>query len=348
MTSSRSLVVVLLFSIASPLPAEELQPSPTATPDQVRQTVDRAVAYLQTESGTWLSTRKCAACHHAGMPLWALSVADQRGYTIDRQYLADRIEQLLGNEENLFGSRIFPNPADPPDPRPSGRGLNMGLPFLAVAARSLPKLTDGQAESLRKIDDLTVQKQQPDGSWEFFAGLRRPPINEVQSTDVAWVLMSLEAGTTPDSPEAQKTALANGMRWLATAPPSELHQDKALKLILGARTGASRESLQGTIDELLALQRVDGGWTQTVKEPRSDAFATGQTLYGLALLGFTANDPAVRRAIDFLVATQSPEGKWAMVSRSTPNGEEGSSKLLTPIECAAASWAVLGLVETNP
>src|SRR5262245_6640774 len=220
MSSLRWIVVILVWTISSNARADEstpsppatvdLQPSPTASPEQLRQTVDRATTYLQSESGTWLSTRKCAACHHAGMPLWALSVADQRGYTIDRQYLAERIEQLLGNEEQLFGSRVFPNPADPPDPRPSGRGLNMGLPFLAVAARSLPALTDGQAESLKKIDDLTVQKQQPDGSWEFFAGLRRPPVNEVQTTDVAWILMSLEAGTGPDASDAQKAALANG------------------------------------------------------------------------------------------------------------------------------------------
>ena len=54
----------------------------------------------------------------------------------------------------------------------------MGLPFLAVAGRSLPSLTEGQERSLKRIADEIVKKQQPDGSWEFFATLRRPPINE--------------------------------------------------------------------------------------------------------------------------------------------------------------------------
>jgi squalene cyclase len=106
--------------------------------------------------------------------------------------------------------------------------------------------------------------------------------------------------------------------------------------------------LQPTIDELLALQRPDGGWSQTVPEPRSDAFATGQTLYVLALAGYTLDRIEIRRGIDFLVATQTSAGNWPMISRSTPDGSPGSSKLLTPITCAAASWATLALTTLAP
>src|SRR5207302_8276522 len=91
-----------------------------------------------------------------------------------------------------------------------------------------------------------------------------------------------------------------------------------------------------------------GGWSQTVPEPRSDAFATGQTLYVLSLAGFTADRREMQRGIDFLVSTQKPDGSWPMISRSTPNGEPGSSKLLTPIICTASSWATLGLVRLVP
>src|SRR5271170_2944343 len=106
--------------------------------------------------------------------------------------------------------------------------------------------------------------------------------------------------------------------------------------------------MQITIDELLALQRADGGWSQTVPELKSDAFATGQTLYVLSLVGYQAERPEIKRAIDFLVATQKPDGSWPMISRSTPDGRPGSSKLLTPITCAASSWATLGLARLAP
>src|SRR6476620_9850273 len=113
--------------------AAEPAPAASATPHQVHQSVDRAIGYLQTESATWLSQRKCAACHHAGMPLWALAEAGRHGYSVDKKFLADTIEATLGSPEKQIASRLVAGPNDPPDPRPMARGVNMGLPFLAVA-----------------------------------------------------------------------------------------------------------------------------------------------------------------------------------------------------------------------
>lgn len=346
-TSSLAWVLLGLY-LSWPAFAEEPASIPRATTPQVYKTVDRAVAYLQTESADWLKTRGCAACHHAGMPLWALSEAQRQGYAIDKKYLADTIESLLGSKDKLLSSKIFPNPADKPDPRPQGRGLNIGLPFLAVAAQSLPQLKEGQKQSLKLIAEEIVKKQQPDGSWEWFATLRRPPINECQTTDAAWIIMALQGETGPDVPDSQRVALKKAIAWLDGAKPSGIHQDKVLKVLLGVRSAKPRKSLQPTIDELLALQRADGGWSQTVPELKSDAFATGQTLYVLSLAGFTAERPEIKRGIDFLVATQKPDGSWPMISRSTPDGSPGSSKLLTPITCAASSWATLGLARLVP
>jgi hypothetical protein len=284
--SSTVLFLVLCYSQFAL--ANEPAPFPPATPEQVQQTVERSIGYLQTESAAWLKNRGCAACHHVPMPIWALSEAEQQGYGIDKKYLADTVESLLGSEEKLKASRIFPDPASPPDPRPQGRGLNMGLPFLAVAAQSLPSLTEGQKQNLKRINEEIIKKQQPDGSWEFFATLRRPPINESQTTDAVWIIMALEGEIRPDTPESQRTALAKAIDWLDAAKPADLHQDKALKVLRGIRAGKSRDTLQPTIGELLALERPDGGWSQTVPELKSDAFATGQTLYALSLAGYTA------------------------------------------------------------
>lgn len=344
-------LLLLTIGISGPaLAAEPVPPTafPAASAPQVEQSVERAIAYLQAESAAWLNTRVCAACHHAPMAFWALSEADRQGYAIDKKFLADKIESLLGSKEKLLASKIFPNPADPPDPRPQGRGLNMGLPFLAVAARSLPSLSDAQQASLRLIAEEIVSKQQPDGSWEFFATLRRPPINESQTTDAAWIILALEAEAGPDAPEPLRAARDKANAWLNAAQPADLHQDHVMRLLIDSRQGKSREALQPTINRLLALQRPDGGWSQTVPEMKSDAFATGQTLYALALSGLTTEEPALQRGIEFLVATQAADGSWPMTSRSSPDGSPGSAKLLTPITCAATSWATLGLARLVP
>lgn len=339
--AAQALAVVLGLCLGQMCWANEPSAAQRATPAQVQQTVDRAIAYLQQESANWLNTRKCAACHHVPMPLWALSEAKRRGYAINEKFVADTAESLLGSKDKLLNSKIFPDPAAPPDPRPQGRGLNMGLPMLMVAATSLPTLTEGQNQSLNLIAEEIVNKQQTDGSWEFFATLRRPPINESQTTDAAWIALALQTTIDKGATESQREALVKAVAWLNSAQGADTHQDKALKVILNA--SKSREAMQVTIDELLTLQRPDGGWSQTVPELKSDAFATGQTLYALSLAGFTSEQPQIARGIDFLVATQLADGSWPMISRSTPDGSPGSAKLLTPITCAAASWATLGL-----
>lgn len=345
-TSAGLLAFYLTLCLSGPAPAG---PPAAVPPSGPQRAVERAIGYLQAESAAWLNTRKCAACHHVQMPLWALGEAGRWGYAVDRKFLADTAESLLGDTDKLLASGVFPNPAGPPDPRPQGRGLNMGLPFLAVAARSLPTPGEGQRRSLRLIAEEIVRKQRPDGSWEFFAGLRRPPINESQATDAAWAVMALQGEAAgPGAPESQRAALSRAIAWYDAARPADLHQDKVLRVLVWARSAEPRGSIAATVDGLLASQRADGGWSQTVPEAKSDAFATGQTLYALSLAGYSADRPEVRRGVDFLVATQGPDGCWPMTSRSTPDGSPGSAKLLTPITCAATAWATLGLARLTP
>ena len=102
--------VLLALCLPGPALAGEPSPTPGATTPPVPQAVDRAIQYLQTESAAWLHTRKCAACHHVPLPLWALGEAERQGYAIDKHFLADTVESLLGSEDKLMSSRIFPNP----------------------------------------------------------------------------------------------------------------------------------------------------------------------------------------------------------------------------------------------
>jgi hypothetical protein len=312
---------------------------------RVERTVDRAIGYLQTESANWLKTRKCAACHHAGMPLWALNEAGKLGYAIDQKFAADTLESTLGSRDKLIAVKLVPGPKDPPDPRPMGRGLNMGLPFLAVAGRSAPTLSAGQTQTLAWITDQIIKKQTKDGTWEFF--LSRPPVNENQRTDVSWILMALQGDPASATSPAPRRALQDGSAWLADAKLPETYESQVLKLLLAIRAGRARSDLEPQVRELIAAQQPDGGWRQ-LADMKSDAFATGQTLYVLSLAGYSAERPPIKRAIAFLVATQKPDGSWPMTSHSSPDGRPGSAKLLTPINCAAASWATLGLTRLVP
>ena len=98
MARTSSLAWILLgLCLSRPALADEPTSIPRAEPQQVQRTVERAIGYLENESAAWLKTRKCAACHHVPMPLWALSEAERQGYAIDKKLMADTIESLLGN-----------------------------------------------------------------------------------------------------------------------------------------------------------------------------------------------------------------------------------------------------------
>jgi hypothetical protein len=71
----------------------------------------------------------------------------------------------------------------------------------------------------------------------------------------------------------------------------------------------------------------------------------------LSLAGYSAESsqtlrPEIKRAIEFLVATQRADGSWPMVSRPKPGGKP--ARLVAPITFAATSWATLGLVRLVP
>jgi hypothetical protein len=312
---------------------------------QVKPAIDRATRYLQTEGESWLKTRRCAACHHVAMTVWALREAGRRGYAVDEKFLADTVEGALGSREKMIASGLLPNPAGPPDTRPMARGVNMGLPFIAVAAQSMPALSDGQRSSLKMIADEIVTKQLKDGSWEFF--LSRPPVNENQVSDVAWMILTLMGESGADTPDSHHEATTKAIAWLEQTSSADTYQDKVLKALIAIRAGEPRDKIEKAVEGLIESQRPDGGWAQKT-DMKSDAFATGQTLYVLALSGRAADRPEVRRGIEFLVSTQNPDGSWPMTSRATPDGRPGSAKLLTPITTAGAAWATLGLAEAVP
>ena len=135
------------------------------------------------------------------MPLWALGEASRLGYPIDKKFVDDTFEAVLGSRENLIVRGVFPDPAKP-DPRPRGRGLNVATAFLTIAARFAPSLTDAQKQTLRLVADEIVSKQQPDGSWEYFED--RTPIHESQTTDAVWIILALQDESGADVSEAQR------------------------------------------------------------------------------------------------------------------------------------------------
>ena len=79
--------------------------------------------------------------------------------------------------------------------------------------------------------------------------------------------------------------------------------------LLASGVTRTEASAQGLVKQLLSQQNQDGGWG--LDAGKSDAFATGQTVYSLKMAGFSDEDSAVARGIRFLVSKQAQSGAWS-------------------------------------
>jgi hypothetical protein len=189
-----------------------------------------------------------------------------------------------------------------------------------------------------------LETQRPDGSWKLQS--LSEPIGATADVITSCVLLSLTAPNAPDLGQAGKEARKKGLAWLSSATPPESLQGDAFKLILWKRLDRPAAELQSLSRQILVLQKPDGGWSQT-KDMGSDAYATGLALYALAQAGVPATDPAIANARNFLVKNQETPGSWPMTSRPKERDNQ-SSKNLAPIVFAGTSWAVMGLMRSEP
>ena len=94
-------------------------------------------------------------------------------------------------------------------------------------------------------------------------------------------------------------------------------------------------------ENILKAQQSDGGWGW-LRADKSDAFATGQSLYALATVGMPASHPAVQNAWKFLIETQTDNGSWLV------NGTKAENKdKVHPFSSFwGSAWALIGLAKS--
>ena len=217
-------------------------------------------------------------------------------------------------------------------------------------AQVVPPQEAATASDLQRMTDHLVRFQESDGFWAWSlapAQNRPPPVFE--SDEVATLLGCLALGSRDAVAITGKSAARDSRdkaaAWLAKMDPGNSTQTAALRLLVKFRAGTPATALRSEIDRFLGRQKSDGGWGQQSDLP-SDAYATGQALYVLSLIGVKNDRAAVQRGMAFLIANQREDGSWPMTCRAQPGAKPFTNP--SPITYYGSAWATLALMRSAP
>lgn len=312
-----------------------LADEPASPPSAVNDTIRRGLGFLTKDSLAWKQEHNCVSCHHAGLVVWAMHEAKQRGFDVDETVLADLTKWMVDAGD---GKTSVPRPAGRP------KALNTKALYFSQALEANPRPDAASQVALMRFLNTVREDQTDDGSWSAWPESRPPMFggSDVSMTALA-TLTLLPAAAAGD--ESAKAARDKGVQWLAATKSDEELQSISMRLVLWQRLGRPAVECESLLKHLQSKQNADGGWGQT-KEMPSDAWATGQAIYALSHAGLKPDDVSIARARDFLVRTQRHDGSWSMTSRPAKPGGEGAQNLI-PITGAGSAWAVIGLARSR-
>jgi hypothetical protein len=309
---------------------EESQPAPST-----KRAIERALVFLKDDAAKWRAEHDCSTCHHGVFTVWTMTEARRRGFAVSAENDADIA---------AWAKKRWLDRADlPRDTRPGWSMVNTPLIYFALMTRWNPGENVLTEEEFQRVTGHLLRHQEADGSWAWSSAPpanRPPPFFESDEVATRLALLALPEKA-PSETDDVRASRDKAVAWLTKSEPNQTTQAAALRLLWNHRTGSA--SLKQDIERFLSLQRDDGGWGQLENRP-SDAYATGQSLYVLNLVGIPPERDEIRRAAAFLVSTQREDGSWPMTRR----GHEGvtPSDNIVPITYFGSAWATLGLIRS--
>jgi squalene-hopene/tetraprenyl-beta-curcumene cyclase len=270
---------------------------------------ENAARYLDTASLHWQKSRNCAACHV------------NMGYMFARPALNSALKDS-GEVRGLFEEYVTKRWKERP-PRSVQETVVVASGLAFNDLQTTGRLHPTTRQALRVMWDF----QREDGGWTW-RNDGYPPIEYDEHYGVT--LAALTTGIAPDQYIETKEArrgLEKIRIFLKNNPPLSLHH-RAMIAWASCYVNdlMNKQQRAKTLEELLTLQRPDGGWStpglladwkglkRLDGKPHdvetSDAYATGFTIIVARELGVSSNHSQLRQGIDWLLSNQRVSGKW--------------------------------------
>ena len=197
---------------------------------------------------------------------------------------------------------------------------------------------------------LIQSRQKPNGEWPYPHADTRPPICLDYIAQTALAMHALQLYAPKTSKAAYEKSIHLAASWLAKAQ-SFNNDDRSWRLTGLAWAGTDQAATKKALQEVLATQRPDGGWSD-LPSMQSTPYAAGRSLVALQIGGVPVSDPACQRGIKFLLATQQEDGSWYTKTRALafqpyfdaefPHGYDQW------MSAAGTSWATMALTLALP
>ncbi len=330
-------------------PSALLAQARATNPISVSRRIQNSIGLIQTSIRAFQQRTNCASCHQEGLALVALGAAKDRGFAVDGKVIEEALQRIGSDSENL-GPVLAQIPANPeiaklaPAYDIGDLAPGSGYIFAGMHAVGVPGNPGLAGPAM-----LIAQNQERDGSWRYY--FHREPMQSNFATISLFALKAMNAYAPPEAAPMIEQARVKARAFLLgfRAETAEIAAARVLAL---QEAGASAGEVSGCARELVALQRPDGGWSQT-PSTTSDAYVTGMAVYALhKAAGLPATEPAVARGVQFLLRTQDEDGSWYVNKRCMPGNTyfnagfpHGQSQFSS---FAGTAWAVMALTETSP
>ncbi|MHB1422074.1 MAG: prenyltransferase/squalene oxidase repeat-containing protein [Gemmataceae bacterium] len=335
-----TMCTVFLFAgttAAAETPNDFPKPSPNSADEPRLQSMSLSAAarFLDSAAVNWTRDRKCATCH-TNVP-----------YLFARAALKDKPSEGKAIVRRFFEERVahWDDQTKAAKPR-----FDAEVVVTAVALAFDDAQTSGKLHPLtRKALDRIWTLQRPDGSWNWLK-CAWPPFEHDDFFGAVFAAVG-----TAIAPEGycQSESAQKGMKklkeYLNKTPPPTLHHKAWLLWAATKWDGLlSPSQRRRTSEEMIALQRKDGGWSlpslgdwkghdgrDNDTNAPSDGYATGLVVYVLRQTGRPASNETIQRGVRWLRGNQRQSGRWFTRSLNTDGAHY--------ITNAGTAFAVLAL-----
>ena len=326
--SNPLLLLMAACSLSRAEDAAKIPPVPPPSETELRTVITKGLGFLATAGDQWMADKNCISCHHLAGLVWSHREAKARGFAVEEKKFTGWI---AGCDERV----------------------KVKKPGIEEAAMMILALPERPAPELKSV---ITAFQQPDGAWKPGIQLATMQKRGAPDAQTNVNLLALLALGTPQPPppefEAARAKALDAMK--ADGKPTSM-ESMVFHLHYARRFGTPEET-SALLQDVLKLQRGDGGWSFINGENMSDPLASGLVLH---VLQPTAADPptaeAISRAQRWLVNSQREDGSWAIdITHISKLDRSGTAKAKSFADTTGiytywgTSWAVLGLLQGVP